>query len=181
MAQKQKIQFSRFRGKKIGLVRKRHGAWEEIQGEAVGFHVNDKTTIMLVSQDGLFRQCSMGWDPGLWMIAWVGEKPDQPKMDDLSQAMPRKRVDPTPSFDYDGDEEGLTVFDLQIMAENIKTKRGPGRPPKADSEENAPVDYRFGMDERPDDLFDLTSELSLGIGLEDGDYDNLHFEVAELY
>ncbi|WP_285905057.1 hypothetical protein [Pseudodesulfovibrio pelocollis] len=178
MAQKQKIKFSRFRGKRIGLVRKRHGAWEEIQGEAVGFHVNGKTTIMLVSQDGLFRQCSMGWDPGLWMIAWVGEKPDQPKMDDLSSVKPRKRVDPALYEDFNFEEVSDHDLQIQVMAENIQ-KRGPGRPPKADS---GFEDLRFGLDDRPDDLFDLTSEMSLGIGLEDEDvYDHLSFGVAEIY
>lgn len=179
MARRDSIKISGHRGKAIGLWRIRHGSVEHLEGEIVGYERTADGIIMFISQDGLFQRCKMGTDPGCWMHAWVGEKPDQPKMDDLPKAMPRKRVDPTPCFDYD--VEGLTEFDLQFMAENIQKKRGPGRPPKADSEENAPIDYRFGMDERPDDLFDLTAGVSLGIGLEDGDYDNLHFEVAELY
>lgn len=177
MARNKKIKLSDKSGEPIGLWRKRHGSIEHMEGTIVGYERTATGFVMLVSQDGLFQRCKMGTGPGCWMHAWVGKKPDQPKMDDLPKAMPRKRVNPTPS-DYFEEDEGLTSLDLQLMADNIKKKRGPGRPAKAN---NGAVDLRYGVDERPDDLFDLTAGLSLGIGLEDDAFGHFSLEVAEIY
>ncbi len=179
MARNKKIKKSAHYGKAVGLWRNQHGTIEHLEGIIVGYERTATGYYMLISQDGFFKRCKMDTVPGCWMHAWVGKKPDQPKMDDLPQAKPRERVDPTPSDYFEEDNEGLTNLDLQLMAENIKKKRGPGRPPKA--KDNGPVDLRFGMDERPDDLFDLTAGLSLGIGLEDDAYGHFSLEVAELY
>lgn len=181
---KNNIKLSNHRGKAVGLFRRRHGQLEKLEGTIVGFQKDSKGAHLIISQDGLFQHCRIGFAPGCWMYSWVGKNPGEPKTVQLLREEPKPRakadqevVVPTRHFAHDEDE-GLNDFDLQIMAENIKSKRGPGRPPKAD---NGPVDLRYGVDERPDDLFDLTAGISLGIGLEDDAYEHLSFEMADIY
>lgn len=173
-----KINFSeQHKGKPIGLWRLKNGVREFLEGIILGYSKDAQGWKLVISQDGLFQFCSISGGPGGWLPAWVGEKPDQPKMIDRSEPVEAQDSTAETYLDEFDEEEGLSLHDIEIMAENIKTKRGPGRPPKAD---NGPVDYRYGLDERPDDLFDLTAGLSLGIGLEDEAYDTLSFEPVDL-
>lgn len=174
MNKRKKFLSSAHMGKKVGVTRmNKQGIREFEEGEVVGYHRTGKHYLYVISKDGFFHYYEMGTAQGRWMIAWVGEKPELPKMEAI-EAEPRKKDKVTHIEITDEDREafiGLEEHGIEdVMAKNIKKKRGRGRPPKA-QEDKADADMRF-FDYgcyNPSGVDDLTSGLSLGIGCDFGD------------